>query len=512
MDTIQVFDTTLRDGEQSPGASMEVEQKVNIARSLAGMGVDVIEAGFPISSPKQFEGTKLICEQVRTSTIAGLSRAIQKDIDIAAEALKKAANSRVHTFLATSPLHREYKLRKSKEEIIEIVSWAVKYAKNLCSEVEFSAEDALRTEKDYLAEVVDAAIKAGASIVNIPDTVGYATPQEIEEYFTYLREHVDKIDTIILSAHCHDDLGLATANTLTAIKAGARQVEVTVNGIGERAGNAALEEIVTGIGIRNDFWKVRTNVDPSKIYTTSRLLSATIGYPIPRNKAIIGENAFAHEAGIHQDGVLKHRGTYEILTPDYVGRKSNNIVLGRHSGLNGLRSRLKHLSIHVEEETLQELYKKFLEIADKKREVYDSDLIAIVSNFEEEEDNTFFKIEHFSMYLEPNTQPRAEVTLRIGEKNKKASASGDGPIDAIFSAICSLVDYTVVLEEYHVTAISPGTNALGEAVAVTTIEGKECIGRASSTDILEASAHAFVYALNHFQFYLLHSNNEHKES
>lgn len=508
MEKVQIFDTTLRDGEQSPGASMEIEQKVKIAHSLADMGVDVIEAGFPVSSPKQFESTKRISEQVRKATITGLARAVKKDIEAAANALASAAKPRIHTFLATSPLHREYKLKKTKEEIIDIAVWAVEYAKNLCPEVEFSPEDALRTEKDYLAEVVEAVVAAGADVVNIPDTVGYATPEEIYDYIRYLKDNVKNIDRVVLSIHCHDDLGLATANTLTAIRAGARQAEVTVNGIGERAGNAAMEEVVTGIGIRNDYWNIETNVNPKKIFSISKLLSTTIGFPIPRNKAIIGENAFAHEAGIHQDGVLKHRGTYEILTPDYVGRSTNTIVLGRHSGLHGLRNRFKHLNIHIKEENLEPLYQKFLAIADKKKEIYDTDLIAIVSDFIKEGDHNFYKIENFSMFLKPGEAPRAEVTLSSAGKENKAVASGDGPIDAIFSAISSLVDYEIILEEYHVTAISPGTNALGEAVAVTSINGRECTGRASSTDILEASAQAFVYAINHYQFYKLQKEQQ----
>ncbi len=499
MEQVKVFDTTLRDGEQSPGASMDIEQKVKIAHSLADMGIDVIEAGFPISSPKQFNATQLISQQVRNATITGLARAVQKDIDQAAKALEPAAKPRIHTFLASSPIHRQYKLKKSKEEIIDIATWAVAYAKKRCAEVEFSPEDALRTEKDFLAQIVQAVIEAGADVVNIPDTVGYATPTEVYDYIHYLKEHVKNIDAITISIHCHDDLGLATANTLSAIKAGARQAEVTVNGIGERAGNAAMEEVITGLGIRKDYWGVETHVDHKKIFSISKLVSSTIGFPIPRNKAIIGENAFAHEAGIHQDGILKHRSTYEILTPDYVGRTSKNIVLGRHSGLHGLRNRLQYLNIHVEEQQIQEIYQKFLEIADKKKEIYDTDLIVIASSFIENNQSQFFKIEDFSMFLTPGTDPKAVVSISYKGTIKKAEASGDGPIDAIFSAISSLVEYTIVLEEYHVTAISPGTNALGEAVAVTSINNRECIGRASSTNILEASVQAFIHAINHYE-------------
>lgn len=511
MEKIMIFDTTLRDGEQSPGAAMEIEQKVKIAHSLADMGVDIIEAGFPISSPKQFKATQLIAQEIRNATITGLARAVTKDIDTAAKALEKAQTPRIHTFLATSPIHREYKLKKSKEEIIDIAVAAIRHAKTRCAEVEFSPEDALRTEKEYLAQVVEAAIAAGADVINIPDTVGYATPEEVHSFIRYLKENVKNIDDIVLSIHCHDDLGLATANTLTAIKAGARQAETTINGIGERAGNAAMEEVLVGIGIRKDHWNVETKVDPKKIYAISRLLSASIGFPIPRNKAIIGENAFSHEAGIHQDGMLKHRATYEILTPDYVGRPASNMVLGRHSGLHGLKNRLKFLNIHIEETQIEKIYQKFLDLADKKKAIYDTDLITIVSNYREKKHDTFYQIEKFSMFLEPQKPPRAEVSLSSQGKIYHASGVGDGPIDAIFSAISSIVDYVIKLEEYHVVAMSPGTNALGEAVAVTNINGRECIGRASSTDILEASAQAFVYAINHFQFYELQKEQEQHE-
>lgn len=504
MDKILVFDTTLRDGEQSPGASMDIPQKLEIAYCLAEMGVDVIEVGFPISSPKQFFASKLIAQKVKGVTITGLARALHNDIDRAVDALKYADNFRIHTFLASSPIHREFKLKKSKEEILNMTKKAVSYARNLAPEVEFSPEDATRTELDFLAQLVEVAITSGATTINIPDTVGFTTPFEMYNIITYLKNKVPNIDKCILSVHCHNDLGLAVANTLSAISAGAKQVEVTINGIGERAGNAALEEVVIALTIRKDIWKIESNINKEKIYPTSKLLSNIIGFPIPRNKAIVGENAFAHEAGIHQDGILKHRATYEILTPEQVGRQRNNIVLGRHSGLHGLISKLKELHIHIDEDSIPKIYKKFSNIADKKKEVYDEDLIALISEVTQEP-TKIIELKKLEVFVSPDIVPNAMVKMK-NAKNESVEfrAEGDGPIDAIFSSIAQAIEEKIKLIEFHVNAVTPGKDAVGEAVVVININGIEYSGHAHSTDILQASADAYIAAINRYLIIILY--------
>lgn len=499
---IIVFDTTLRDGEQSPGASMDIPQKLEIAHCLAEMGVDVIESGFPISSKKQFEASKLIAEEIKACTIAGLARAVTADIDAVAEALKDADNPRIHTFLATSPIHREYKLKKTKEEIIAMVLKAVSYARNKCAEVEFSAEDATRTELDFLAQVVETAIGAGATTINIPDTVGFTTPDEIFAMFTYLKNNVPNIDKCILSAHNHDDLGLAVANTLSAIKAGVRQVEVTINGIGERAGNAALEEVVMALEVRSDILNIKTDIITEKIYPIATLLSNTIGFPIPRNKALVGENAFAHESGIHQDGILKNSATYEILTPEKIGRKRNSIVLGRHSGMAGFKSKLEELNLHVDALKIPELYEKFSILADTKKEIYDEDLYSLISSVSKGQQN-ILALEKLEVFLSPDTIPKSKVVIaHLNNELISMESEGDGPVDAIFSSIAKSCDFEIELLEYHVHAATPGRDAMGKAVVMLHINGHEYNGRANSVDILRASAEAYIAAINNYLYTL----------
>ncbi|HUT64992.1 MAG TPA: 2-isopropylmalate synthase, partial [Spirochaetota bacterium] len=408
MDRIYIFDTTLRDGEQSPGASMTVEQKIEVAKLLAGIGVDVIEAGFPISSPKQFEGVRRVAESVRGSTIAGLARTLEKDIDRCLEALQPASKKRIHTFIATSDIHLTYKLKKTKKEVLKLATDAVRHAKSLVSDVEFSAEDATRSEWEFLRDVYTAVIEAGATTVNVPDTVGYTVPEEYARLIDYLRREVPGIDKVIISVHCHNDLGLATANTLEALKAGARQAEVSVNGIGERAGNASFEEVVMSIKTREDCFGFKTKIKTEQIYHLSKTIVSFTGMPVQPNKAVVGENAFAHEAGIHQDGVIKHKMTYEIMTPQSIGRQRSVLVLGRHSGKHGVKERLKELGYILPAKDLDKVFTKFTEIADKKKEVFDADLIALI----EEELNVLpktFSLDYFSVITGNRVIPTATV-------------------------------------------------------------------------------------------------------
>ncbi len=498
MEQIQIFDTTLRDGEQSPGASMTVEQKFEIALQLKELQVDIIETGFPISSQHQYDACKKIAEEIHGITQTTLARTVSADIDAAAEALKKASNPRIHTFISTSPIHMQYKLRKKPEEVLEAIEHAVRYARNKVAEVEFSPEDATRTEPDFLCKAVDIAIQSGAQIINIPDTVGYTIPQEYYDTIMMLKNRVPNIDKVILSAHCHNDLGLAVANTLSSIQAGARQVEVTINGIGERAGNTALEEIVMTLQVRKPFLNFTTNVRTEYLYPTSRLLSSMIGFPIARNKAIVGENAFAHEAGIHQDGMLKNRETYEIMTPQNVGRTSSKIVLGRHSGKHGFKHKVNELNIHLDDEQLESAFQAFLKLADKKKEIYEEDLYSILSN---QLDDKFavYKLINFSIESASGTDAQAKVEIQRKDVILEGKGKGDGPIDAIFRAIERAIDVETRLLEYNVQAITPGKQAQGEVSLLLSINGKRSLGRGSSTDILEASALAFTNAIVHNQ-------------
>jgi len=498
MDRVVIFDTTLRDGEQSPGASMSVEQKLEIAVQLGRLGVDVIEAGFPVSSPHQLEGCKLIAKQVRGPTIAALARAVEKDIDSAAESLRDAERPRIHTFLATSPIHMQYKLRKSPEEVLELAVRSVRYARNKVAEVEFSPEDGTRSEIPFLCRVIEKVIDAGARIINVPDTVGYTMPTEFAEFLRAIIEGTPNMDKAVLSVHCHNDLGVAVANSLAAVRAGARQVEVTVNGIGERAGNACLEEFVMALSVRNDLHPYSTGINTKQIWNTSRLVSTTIGFPIPRNKPITGENAFAHESGIHQDGVLKKRETYEIMTPESVGRDSSQLVLGRHSGLHGFRNRLAELGFELSEEELKTAYDQFLVVADRKKEVYDDDLYVIVSHHLGRSADTI-NLEYFNIISGNVSVPTATVRLTMGEERFEEAATGDGPVDAIFNAIDRALGLTAQLLEYVVQAVTPGRQAMGEVSVSLSIDGRKFVGRGASTDILEASARAYVNAVNRWK-------------
>jgi len=511
MDRIAIFDTTLRDGEQSPGASMSVEQKLEVATQLARLGVDVIEAGFPISSPHQLEGCKLISRQVKGPIITALARALEKDIDCAAEALHDATHARIHTFLATSPIHMEYKLRKKPDEVVEMAVKAVRYARGKVAEVEFSPEDATRSDIAFLCRIIEKVIDAGARIINIPDTVGYSVPSEFGDFIRKIMEGTPNMDKAVLSVHCHNDLGLAVANSVTAVLAGARQVEVTVNGIGERAGNASLEEFVMALNVRKDRLPFTVGINTKQIWNTARLLANTIGFPIPRNKPITGENAFAHESGIHQDGVLKKRETYEIMTPESVGRDASQLVLGRHSGLHGFKNRLQELGLPLSEDEAKKAYTRFLEIADRKKEVYDDDLYVIVADHLGKETETF-TLDYFNIQSGNMAVPTATVRLATGGESFEEAATGDGPVDAIFNAIDRALGLTTRLLEYIVQAVTPGRQAIGEVSVSLEIDGRKFVGRGASTDILEASAKAYVNALNRWKAYLSARKGEDDEN
>ena len=500
---IYIFDTTLRDGEQSPGASLNIYEKLEIAHQLAKLNVDVIEAGFPISSPTQFEAVQLISSEV-DKTIAALARANEKDIESAYQALLQAKSKRIHTFTSTSDYHilgkfghEKYgiSLAEKRETILRMTYDSVKYAKSLCEDVEFSAEDAGRTDINYLAEVIYTAIEAGANVVNIPDTTGYTLPTEFGSKIAQLKRLVKNIDNAVISVHCHNDLGLAVANSISAIENGARQIECTINGIGERAGNASLEEIVMAIKVRNDLLNYSTNVETKEIYNSSKLVSGFTGIIVQRNKAIVGENAFAHESGIHQDGMLKDRNTYEIMTPELVGYPKTKIILGRHSGRHGLKVRLKELGYDVTEEKLNELYHAFTELADKKKEVFDEDLRMIMG------DSITHKNEHYELvYLHISSGsgsiPTAVVRIKKDQKIKEESSVGDGPVDAVFNAIERALGIKQQIESYNVRSVTSGRQALGEVLVRIRSNSRSFTGRGVSTDIIEASAKAYLNALS----------------
>lgn len=495
-DRLYIFDTTLRDGEQSPGCSMNIEEKVRVAHALATLGVDIIEAGFPIASQGDFEAVHRIASEVNGSSIAGLARTISKDIERAAEAVKPAdERGRIHTFIATSPIHMQAKLRMTPDQVVERAVAAVKQARSLVPEVEFSAEDAGRTEMDFLCRIVEATIAAGARIINIPDTVGYMTPGEFGGRIRELIERVPNSDQAIISVHCHNDLGLAVANSLAAVENGARQVECTINGLGERAGNASLEEVVMILRTRSDRFDIETGVDTTRIVPISKLVSSITGMPVQANKAIVGANAFAHEAGIHQDGVLKHQKTYEIMTPESVGWSTNRMVLGKHSGRAALKSRYEELGVKVDDDHLMQVFDRFKTLADKKKDIFDEDLMSILSgdsNIEAE------RVKLVSLHAASGTgeTPVATVELDIEGKTHKATAEGDGPVDAAFKAIKSLVEPNGKLLLYAVNAITAGTDAQGE-VTVRLQDGERIVnGQGSDTDIIVASAKALISALN----------------
>ena len=496
MKKVIIFDTTLRDGEQSPGASLNTPEKLEIARALARMKVDVIEAGFPITSDDDFNAVRLISEKVRGPTIAALARCVEADIVRAAAAVAPAKKKRIHVFLATSPIHRRFKFEKAKGEIFKLAVKGVRRAKSLVDDVEFSPEDASRTEHDFLAEVVEAAIDAGATTINIPDTVGYAIPQAFAETISFLRETVPNVSRAVISVHCHDDLGLAVANSLAAVRAGARQVECTINGLGERAGNAALEEVVMALRTRSDFFDgFKTRIETRHICPTSRLVSRLTGMTVQRNKAIVGDNAFAHEAGIHVHGVLKERSTYEIMRPEDVGLKESRIVIGKHTGRHAVESRIRSFGYALKKDQLEEVKSRVKALADRKKSIYDADLEAILRDYVGGVTGGF-ELVSFHVSSGSGITPVATVTLRRKKGSITDAAVGDGPVDAVYNAIDRITKLPGKLLDYRLEAVTGGREALGE-VAVSVKFGKEEVtGRGASTDIVEASIHAYLQAVN----------------
>ena len=492
-----VFDTTLRDGEQSPGASMTRDEKVRIAKALERMRVDVIEAGFPVASVGDFEAVQAVARAIKDSTVCGLARALDKDIDRAAEALKDAKSMRIHTFIATSPIHMKMKLRMDSEQVLEHAVRAVQRARQYTDDVEFSPEDAGRSDVDFLCRVIEAVIKAGARTVNIPDTVGYSVPGQFGSLIKELIERVPNSDKAIFSVHCHNDLGLAVANSLSAILNGARQVECTINGLGERAGNAALEEIVMAVRTRKDVFPCELNIDTTQIVHCSRLVSSITGFPVQPNKAIVGANAFAHESGIHQDGVLKNRETYEIMRAEDVGWSANRMVLGKHSGRNALRTRLKELGIEFStEEELNSTFALFKELADKKHEIFDDDLQALVTDANLVAENERIKLVSLKVCSETGETPVAVVALSINGEERRETARGDGPVDACFKAIEAIVQSGTQLQLYSVNSITSGTDSQGEVTVRVAKGGRIVNGQGAHTDIVIASAKAYIHALN----------------
>jgi 2-isopropylmalate synthase len=496
-DRLIIFDTTLRDGEQSPGASMNLAEKLEIAHALKELGVDVIEAGFPIASPGDFEAVQTIARQVEGPTICGLARCNSDDIDRAWEALRGSPRPRIHVFLATSAIHREFKLHMAKEEIVRRAVEGVRRAKGYCADVEFSPEDAARTELDFLAEVVEKAVGAGATTVNIPDTVGYAVPSQYAAAIRHLKQTVTGIDRVVLSVHCHNDLGLAVANSLTALHEGARQVECTINGLGERAGNCALEEVVMAVKTRADYFGLKTTINTRRLHPTSRLVSHVTGITVQRNKAIVGQNAFAHEAGIHQDGMLKERRTYEIMNPEDVGLARTELVLGKHSGRHALRQRVRELGYHLDEAQLQKVFEAFKVLADRKKLIYDADIEAL-AEAQIHGVVALWTLECFHSSAGTGTVPMASVRLRHADGHKvEDAACGDGPVDAVFKTIERITGITTVqLRDYQVRSVTVGEDAQGEVRVEVEHDGRVQRGQAVSTDILEASAQAFLQAIN----------------
>ncbi|MGB0663477.1 MAG: 2-isopropylmalate synthase [Pontibacterium sp.] len=499
-----IFDTTLRDGEQSPGASMTKDEKLSIAKQLEKMRVDVIEAGFAIASPGDFESVKSIADTIKDSTVCSLSRAMDADIDRAGEALANANSGRIHTFIATSPIHMKYKLQMQPDQVVERAVYAVKRARNLISDVEFSLEDASRSELDFMCRIIEQVIDAGARTINIPDTVGYAVPEEFGHTIAQLIERIPNSDKAIFSVHCHNDLGLAVANSLAAVQAGARQVECTINGLGERAGNASLEEIVMAIRTRHDRLGLTTGIDTTQIVPASRLVSSVTGFAVQPNKAIVGANAFAHESGIHQDGMLKNRETYEIMTAQDVGWNANRMVLGKHSGRAAFRSRLEELGTTFNSDAeLNEAFARFKVLADKKHEIFDEDLRSLVNDTRSTANSERFRLSSSSVCSQTGETPVAKVTLVVDGEEKSAEAQGDGPVDAVFKAIEGVVESGVHLQLYSVNAVTEGTDSQGEVSVRLEKGGRIVNGVGADTDIIIASAKAYIHALN-----LMESNGE----
>lgn len=496
-----IFDTTLRDGEQSPGASMTKEEKIRIARQLEKMGVDVIEAGFAAASPGDFDAVNSIAKIITKSTVCSLSRAVERDIRQAGEAIAPAPKKRIHTFIATSPIHMEYKLKMKPKQVVEAAVKAVKIAKEYTDDVEFSCEDALRSEIDFLAEICSAVIEAGATTINIPDTVGYSIPFKTEAFFRELIAKTPNSDKVVWSAHCHNDLGLAVANSLAALQGGARQVECTVNGLGERAGNASIEEIVMALKVRNDLFGLETGIDTTQIVPSSKLVSTITGYPVQPNKAVVGANAFAHESGIHQDGVLKHRETYEIMSAESVGWATNRLSLGKLSGRNAFKTKLQELGIELEsEEALNAAFARFKELADKKREIFDEDLHALVSDEMVNLAQENYKFISQKITTETGELPEAEIVFSGNGREYRAKANGSGPVDAIFKAIESVVQSGATLRLYSVNAVTHGTESQGET-SVRLQRGERVVnGQGADTDVLAATSKAYLSALSKLEF------------
>ena len=491
-----IFDTTMRDGEQSPGASMTKEEKLRLARQLEKLGVDVIEAGFAAASPGDFESVNAIAKIITNATVCSLARAVENDVRKAGEAVSPAPKKRIHVFIATSPIHMEYKLKMKPKQVVEAAVKAVKIAKEYTDDVEFSAEDAVRSEHDFLVEIFTAVIEAGATTINIPDTVGYSIPSAWYERIRTIINSVPNGDKVVWSSHCHNDLGMAVANSLAAIQAGARQIECTINGLGERAGNASLEEIVMALKVRHDLFGLETGVDTAQIVPTSKLVSTITGYPVQPNKAIVGANAFAHESGIHQDGVLKHPETYEIMTAESVGWTTNRLTLGKLSGRNAFKTKLQELGIELDsEEALNAAFARFKELADKKREIFDEDLHALVSDeMSNLEDRYKFVSQH--IVTETGEEPRAQIVFSVDGVEKRAEASGSGPVDAIFKAIESVAQSGATLQIYSVNAVTHGTESQGETTVRLSKNGKVVNGQGADTDILVATAKAYLSALS----------------
>ncbi|HLK86691.1 MAG TPA: 2-isopropylmalate synthase [Candidatus Binataceae bacterium] len=493
---VRIFDTTLRDGEQSPGCTMNVEEKLAIARQLERLGVDIIEAGFAASSPGDFESVHRIADAVTRPTVVSLSRTREEDVDAALRAVDKARNPGIHIFIATSDIHLKYKLNMTREDVLDAATWAVARARQHLDYIEFSCEDASRSDWEYMAKVCAEVIRRGARIINLPDTTGHAIPEEFGEMFAYMRRNVEGAERVIWSAHCHNDLGLAVANSLAAIKNGARQVECTINGIGERAGNTSMEEVVMALRTRQDLMSVRTGIDTRQIYPASRLLAQIIGQPVPPNKPIVGDNAFAHEAGIHQDGVLKYKLTYEIMKPEDIGIPSNKLVLGKHSGRHAFTRRLVDLGVDPALIDVNKAFAAFKVLCDKKKIVYDDDILALV-NEETRRVADHFELIDVRVSSSAKTTPHAQVTMRVGGGEERvAEASGDGMVDACYKAIYKLAGMQPALERYSVKAITGGTDALGEVSCLVRSDGMTVAGQGAHSDIVMASALALVNALN----------------
>ena len=492
---IKIFDTTMRDGEQSPGASMNIEEKIRISQALESLGVDIIEAGFPAASKGDFNAVKEISSIIKNSQVCALSRASKSDIQAAADALKEAVHPRIHTFISTSELHMEHKLRLNSDQVYQKVIDSVTFARNLCDDVEWSCEDGTRTNLDFMCKTVEAAIKNGASTINIPDTVGYSVPEEFTHIISHLMNNVPNIDKVTLSTHCHNDLGLAVANSLAGVKAGARQIECTINGLGERAGNAALEEVVMAIRTRNDLMPFNTNIQTEQLNKTSKLVSTVTGFPVQFNKAIVGKNAFAHEAGIHQDGMLKNSKTYEIMTPESVGVSESNLVMGKHSGRHAFKQKVIELGYNVGDNAIEEAFENFKSLADKKKNLYDEDIAAII---EDQAIRVNDNISLIDLQVIAGTKgpQKAEISLEIFGEIKDITSTGDGPIDAIFNGLSELIPHSAKLLLYQVHAVTEGTDAQAEVSVRLSEKGKLVVGQGSHTDTLVASTKAYINALN----------------